>query len=72
MGSIVRQDAGHVPHVHVVFNDSTYQTYSGHVIEAVCHITIELFLSTSALALKRIKVPNCPATRIVRQSETDH
>ena len=38
---------------------------SGHVIEASAHITMEIFLSTTTLALKRVKVPGCPATRIV-------
>lgn len=65
IGNIVLRDGIYVPHVHVVFNDASYLTYSGHVIEATCHVTIEIFLSTTALALRRVKVAGCPATRIV-------
>lgn len=65
LGNIVRRDGVYVPHVHAVFNDTSHATFSGHVIEATCHITIELFLSTTTIALKRMKVLGCPATRIV-------
>ncbi len=69
-GNIIRRNSEYAPHVHVVFNDTTHKTYSGHLIEAVCHITAEIFLSTSSLALRRIKVPECPATKIVRLADT--
>lgn len=71
MGNIVRSDGEAVPHVHAVFNDRDYRTYSGHVIEAACHITIELFLSTTTLALRRVKLPGCPATRIIGGDASD-
>ena len=65
LGNITRRDAQYVPHVHIVFNDTRHVTWSGHLIEAQCHITVEIFLSISAFALKRVKLPGCPATRIV-------
>ncbi len=67
LGNIVRRDGEPVPHVHAVFNDPSHATYSGHIIEATCHITMEIFLSTCPFTLERVKVPNCPATRIVTQ-----
>jgi uncharacterized protein len=68
LGNITRRDAVHVPHVHVVFNDTKHTTYSGHVIEAKCHITVEIFLSLTVSALQRVKIPGCPATRIIRSA----
>jgi predicted DNA-binding protein with PD1-like motif len=65
LGNIVQRDGVYVPHVHAVFNDPLHATLSGHVIEATCHITMEIFLSTNAMALHRVTVPGCPATRIV-------
>ncbi len=65
VGNIIRCEADYVPHVHVVFNDPSYATFSGHLIEATCHITIELFLSTALPNLQRVKLAGCPATRIV-------
>ncbi|MGA7050121.1 MAG: PPC domain-containing DNA-binding protein [Mycobacterium sp.] len=64
-GNIVRGSGGIAPHVHAVFNDIQHATFSGHVLEAKCHITIEIFLSTNDLLLERRKVFGCPATRIV-------
>jgi len=66
LGNITRRDGIYVPHVHVVFNDPAHVTYSGHVIEAKCHITVEIFLSLTVSALQRVKIPGCPATRIIR------
>ena len=43
-GNIMEYDDVPTPHVHVVFNDTSFKTYSGHLIEGECHITIELFL----------------------------
>ncbi|GAC1650926.1 MAG: hypothetical protein NVS4B8_25500 [Herpetosiphon sp.] len=65
MGNIVRRDGVAIPHVHLVFNNAAHQTWSGHLLEAVCHITMEIFLSTSTLELKRVKLEPFPATRIV-------
>jgi predicted DNA-binding protein with PD1-like motif len=65
MGNIVRRDGVPVPHVHAVFNDTRHNTISGHIIEITCHITMEIFMSTAPFSLKRVKVPNCPATRIL-------
>jgi predicted DNA-binding protein with PD1-like motif len=64
-GNIVLRDGSYVPHVHAVFNDDAFTTFSGHLIEATCHITMEVFLSTTELALTRVKLVGCPATRIV-------
>jgi predicted DNA-binding protein with PD1-like motif len=64
-GNIMQRELEYVPHVHLVFNDPTFATYSGHLIEATCHITIEMFLSTSVSALRRVRIPGCPATRVV-------
>lgn len=69
LGNIVRREHAYVPHVHAVFNDTLHKTYSGHVIEATCHITMELFLATITSHLRRIKIPGCPATRIVGETE---
>lgn len=65
LGNITRRDGSYVPHVHVVFNDTRHVTYSGHLMEAKCHITAEIFLSLAVTALQRVKIPGCPATRIV-------
>jgi predicted DNA-binding protein with PD1-like motif len=64
-GNILRGTGGIAPHVHAIFNDVQHVTFSGHVLEATCHITFEVFLSTNDLPLERRKVPGCPATRIV-------
>jgi uncharacterized protein len=65
LGNITRRDNLPVPHVHVVFNDQSHSTYSGHVIEAQCHITMEIFLSINSLPIQRVKQSGRPATRIV-------
>jgi predicted DNA-binding protein with PD1-like motif len=65
IGNIVQGVSGYVPHVHAVFNDTLHATLSGHVMEATCHITMEIFLGTNAMDLHRVTVPGCPATRIV-------
>jgi uncharacterized protein len=64
LGNITRREGIPVPHVHIVFNDKSHATYSGHVIEAQSHITMELFLSVNDLDVKRVKQPGRPATRI--------
>jgi predicted DNA-binding protein with PD1-like motif len=69
-GNVVARDDKLVAHIHAVMNDPSHVTYSGHVIEAICHITMELFLSTSRLELERVKLPNCAATRIVARGKS--
>jgi uncharacterized protein len=64
LGNISRRDNVAVPHVHIIFNDGMHNTYSGHVVEAQCHITMELFLSVKDLTMKRVKQHGRPATRI--------
>lgn len=64
-GSVVERDGEYAAHVHVVMNDERQVTYSGHLIEATCHITMEVFLSRTALNLKRVRLPDYPATRLV-------
>lgn len=67
-GNVTRRDGLPVPHVHAIFNDPAHNTYSGHVIEATCHITMELFLRRlDVLALSRVSVPGAPGTRIIRR-----
>lgn len=57
-----------VPHVHMTFNDAKMRTFSGHVIEGHCHITMEIFVQRlDSMNLHRIKVPGVPATRITRE-----
>lgn len=56
-----------VPHVHMTVNRPDYDTLSGHVIEATCHITMEIFLQRmDELSLSRVKHENLPATRITK------
>ncbi len=66
MGSITWLEGAPYPHVHIVFNDRSYNTFSGHLIEATAHITMEVFLrKLDRLDLNRIRLPNCPASRVV-------
>lgn len=67
IGNIVNRDGVPAAHVHVIFNDPSHKTYSGHLIEAYCHITMEIFLMATALPLRRVKVTNRPATQITWQ-----
>jgi predicted DNA-binding protein with PD1-like motif len=68
-GNITRLDGVPVPHVHAIFNDPSHNTYSGHVIEATCHITMELFLRRlDIFTLSRVRVHNMPGTRIIRRN----
>lgn len=64
IGNITRREGVPTPHIHIVFNDMSHITYSGHVIEAQSHITMELFLSIKNLGLERVKAAGRPATRI--------
>ena len=72
LGNIVWRGGEPVPHVHAVFNDPSHATYSGHVMEATCHITMEIFLSLPPFALERVKLPDCPATRIIPKTTRPH
>ncbi|GAA3344844.1 hypothetical protein GCM10020358_49710 [Amorphoplanes nipponensis] len=65
-GSIVPRDGYPAVHVHAIFNDDRYATRSGHVIEAYCHVTMEIFLHLGSLDVQRVKTAGVPATRIVR------
>lgn len=56
----------YIPHVHVVFNNDEFKTFSGHLMEAKVHITMEIFLSLFDDSLVRKKIEGCPATRIIR------
>jgi predicted DNA-binding protein with PD1-like motif len=54
-----------VPHIHMTMNDPVYNTYSGHIIEAICHITMEIFIrKLTGMTLNRVKLSGQPATRI--------
>ena len=63
-GNLTWLDQEPWPHVHAVFNDASHKTISGHVLEARCHITTELFLSTNSLELHRQKLGSCPIPRL--------
>jgi predicted DNA-binding protein with PD1-like motif len=64
-GNITMFNGAPRPHVHMVINDQKYGTLSGHVIEATCHITMEIFLSRlGGLKIGRVKEPPRPATFI--------
>jgi uncharacterized protein len=65
-GSVVPRDGKPAVHVHAVFNDDSFATRSGHVVEAYCHVTMELFLRLGSLAVERVKMAGVSATRIVR------
>lgn len=68
-GNIIREPNGnHVPHVHLVVNDASMKTLGGHLMDARCHVTMEIFLTVLELPLVRRKVKGCPATRILRAS----
>lgn len=55
------------PHVHMTVNTPEYETLSGHVIEARCHITMEIFMQRlDDLSLSRVKLVEHPATRITK------
>jgi uncharacterized protein len=68
-GGLVRRHGAPAAHIHAVVNDDSHATYSGHVIDAVCHITAELFLVTDTPILERVKLPGYPATRIIAAPE---
>ena len=65
LGNITWSGAEPIPHVHMTMNNSRNETFSGHIIEAWCHITMEIFIfKFNDLNLHRVKVPGMPATRI--------
>lgn len=66
-GNITLMNGKPHPHVHVTFNDSNHVTYSGHVMQATCHITMELWLlRLEILELQRQAVEGQPSSRIVK------
>jgi predicted DNA-binding protein with PD1-like motif len=66
-GNITRMNGKPHPHVHVTFNDSQHVTYSGHVMQATCHLTMELWLlRLDFLKLQRQAVEGRPSSRIVK------
>jgi predicted DNA-binding protein with PD1-like motif len=70
-GSVVPREDHVAAHVHAVFNNQNHATYSGHVVEARCHVTVELFLSITDLPLKREKLAKMPASRITIEGSHD-
>ena len=65
-GSITWRGEQPVPHVHVVFNNPEMSAFAGHLLEGICHITVELFIVIlSDLNLVRHATPGRPATRII-------
>lgn len=64
-GNITWMNDKPIPHVHMTFNNSEYQTFSGHIIEATCHITMEIFVDViNELSIDRKKFSGRPATQI--------
>jgi len=65
-GNLTSREGKPAPHVHVVMNNASGQTFSGHVLRAVIHITCEIFIRrTDNLDLIRCKLDGIPATRII-------
>ncbi len=53
------------PHVHMVVNKIGGTTYSGHVLSAICHITMEIFVTNhSESPVVRCKSKGLPASRL--------
>lgn len=64
-GSITTMDGRPHPHVHIVFNSAENKTFSGHVLRATCHLTIELWLiDWSGSPLSRKTTPGRPSSSI--------
>jgi uncharacterized protein len=58
-GTISLLDGEPFPHVHGVFSRPDYSTIGGHVFSAVCHVTLELAVQTSPVAVQRGPVDFC-------------
>jgi len=64
-GNISQLDDQPWPHVHIVTNKIGGQTYSGHVLNAICYITVEIFIvDYSNSKIVRTKTSNFPASRL--------
>jgi uncharacterized protein len=68
-GNITWRGQEPIPHVHIILNDRANKCVAGHVINAVCHVTIEIFLSITSLQVERIKRHDRPATLIATPNE---
>lgn len=64
-GNIAELENQTWPHVHIVVNKKGGLTYSGHVLSAICHITMEIFITDySGYSVIRKRNLNLPATRL--------
>jgi predicted DNA-binding protein with PD1-like motif len=63
-GSVTHFEGQYKPHVHITFNNEQNQTFSGHVIEAKCHIIMEIFLRITELDLVRVRTNENNGTHI--------
>ncbi len=53
------------PHIHIVTNKMGGETFSGHLLSAVCHVTAEIFIvQYSDFPIVRTKTIDIPATRL--------
>jgi predicted DNA-binding protein with PD1-like motif len=65
-GNVVPRNGVPAAHLHMIVNDGEHTTRSGHVVEAYCHLTMELFLRLGSLDVRRVATAGLPASRIVR------
>ncbi len=65
-GNVMRHEGQPYPHVHGVFSDAESRAFGGHIMEATCQFTMEIFLRRlDDLPVHRAKVAGCPGTLIV-------
>lgn len=68
IGNICQRDGKPWPHVHATFNAPDHKCFGGHILEAKCHITMEVGIQVlQEFQVKRAAVSGFPATRIIRQ-----
>ncbi len=64
-GNISEFEGQKWPHLHIVTNKIGGETYSGHVLSAICYITAEIFITDySRIPVIRKKNPDLPASRL--------
>jgi predicted DNA-binding protein with PD1-like motif len=64
-GNISQFDGQKWPHLHIVTNKMGGETYSGHVLSAICYITAEIFIADySSDPIVRKRNPGFPASRL--------
>ena len=56
-GNVSLKDGRPFPHLHAVFGRSDFSTLGGHVVEAEVYPTLEVWLRTEQVAIRRRKDP---------------